>query len=392
MGNLKIFARTFEESARKQVEALAQCKAYAESKIRIMPDAHAGKGCTIGTTMTITDKVTPNLVGVDIGCGMLVVPLRERITDFQKFDEHLRNVVPSGFAVHDKPMLEGANLSWMQRKLEDLCCHDVVNTDYALRSLGTLGGGNHFIEVDEDSEGQQYLVIHSGSRNLGVKVAEYYQEIAVRECTNPIGIKKMIEWLKQENRHSEINETIKRMKAEMPSKELAYVSDDSLREYLHDMTICQMYAMKNRDMIAEALLGSEWYNDDVFTTMHNYIAIEAKILRKGAVSARNGERFIIPMNMRDGSLICIGKGNEDWNQSAPHGAGRLMSRGKAKRTIELDDYKNSMSGIFSTSVDESTIDESPMAYKPMSEIMEAIKDTCEIEKVIKPLYNFKAGE
>ena len=389
MEHLKIFAKTFEEEARLQVEKLAKLDAYKDSIIRIMPDAHAGKGCTIGTTMTIKDKITPNLVGVDIGCGMLVIPLRKKITDFDTFDKHLRENMPSGFDIHEKPVSDVSKR--LATMIDDLRCKSAVDIDYALRSVGTLGGGNHFVEIDEDEHGNQYLVIHSGSRNLGVRVANYYQKIAEKECSKSEGLHEMIESLKAQGREKEISEIIKTAKSQRVPKDLAYVSGDSFYDYLHDMNICQWYASMNRMYIADELLGdTSWIQDEWFYTTHNYIDIANMVLRKGAVSARDGERLIIPMNMRDGSLICIGKGNEDWNCSAPHGAGRLMSRSEARKILKIEDFKNSMDGIFTTSADETTIDEAPMAYKSATEIMELIEPTVSIESVIRPLYNFKA--
>lgn len=395
MEHLKIFARTFEDEARAQVERLASMDAYKDSTIRIMPDAHAGKGCTIGTTMTIKDKITPNLVGVDVGCGMLVVPLNNTIDDLAELDCIVREYVPCGFAVHDEPLKNHVGIEELAAKLDQLRCKDHINMDYMLRSLGTLGGGNHFIELDVDEDGRQYLVIHSGSRNLGVKVAEYYQRIAIRECSRAPkdDVQQVIARLKAEGRANEIQDTVRRMKAERQGNipdELAYVSGQSFEDYLHDMNICQKFASMNRGIIASHLLYRDGSTFNSFETVHNYIDIDNMILRKGAVSARAGERLIIPMNMRDGSLICIGKGEPDWNRSAPHGAGRLMSRLKAKQTLNLEDFRASMNGIYTTSADLTTIDEAPMAYKPMQEIIECIEPTVRIEKIIKPIYNFKA--
>ena len=388
MQHVKVFAATFEDEAAKQVNQLASLDAYKDSIIRIMPDAHAGKGCTIGTTMTIKDKITPNLVGVDIGCGMLVVPLEQKITDFDAFDKHLREVMPAGFAVNETPT---CNVEVEREMLEQLVCKNAFDMDYTLCSLGTLGGGNHFVEIDEDEEGKQYLVIHTGSRNLGVKVANHYQKIADKQCSQPENLNEVIAQMKAEGRHKEIADVVKSMKKCRVPKDLAYVSGQAFDDYIHDMKICQQYAIDNRMLIAERLLGNrDWWVSQYFCTIHNYIDTKHMIMRKGAVSARQGERLIIPMNMRDGSLICIGLGNDDWNQSAPHGAGRLMSRAEAKRTLQLDDFKKSMDGIYTTSADLSTIDEAPMAYKSSEEIMSCIIPTVRIEHVIKPVYNFKA--
>lgn len=388
--NCKIFAKTIEDEALKQIKELAECPAYVENKIRIMPDTHAGAGCTIGTTMVITDKITPNLVGVDIGCGMLCIELKERITDFAAFDKHLREVMPSGFAIHDKAVCD---VDLCTEALNEMRCKNAFDMDYSLRSLGSLGGGNHFVEINEGENGKQWLVIHSGSRNLGVKVANYYQKLAEKQCSQTEGLNEVIAKLKEEGREKEIAETIKSMKRCKVAKDLAYVSGKAFEDYIHDMRICQDYAIYNRMLIAERLLGGrEFKRWNHFHTIHNYIDCDKMILRKGAVSAQYGERLIIPMNMRDGSLICIGKGNDDWNQSAPHGAGRLMSRRKAKETLNLADFEQSMEGIFTTSVCQDTIDEAPMVYKPMDEIIECVKDTVLIEEVIKPVYNFKAAE
>ena len=388
MQHVKVFAATFEDEAAKQVNQLASLDAYKDSIIRIMPDAHAGKGCTIGTTMTIKDKITPNLVGVDIGCGMLVVPLEQKITDFDAFDKHLREVMPAGFAVNETPT---CNVEVEREMLEQLVCKNAFDMDYTLCSLGTLGGGNHFVEIDEDEEGKQYLVIHTGSRNLGVKVANHYQKIADKQCSQSENLNEVIAQMKAEGRHKEIADVVKSMKKCRVPKDLAYVSGQAFDDYIHDMKICQQYAIDNRMLIAERLLGNrDWWVSQYFCTIHNYIDTKHMIMRKGAVSARQGERLIIPMNMRDGSLICIGLGNDDWNQSAPHGAGRLMSRAEAKRTLHLDDFKKSMDGIYTTSADLSTIDEAPMAYKSSEEIMSCIIPTVRIEHVIKPVYNFKA--
>lgn len=387
--NCRVFAKTIEDEALKQIKELAECPAYAENKIRIMPDTHAGAGCTIGTTMVITDKITPNLVGVDIGCGMLCVKLDAPITDFAAFDKHLREVMPSGFAIHNEAVCD---TEWKDI-LSQMRCKNAFDIDYALRSLGTLGGGNHFVEINEDKDGNHWLVIHCGSRNLGVKVANYYQKLAEKQCSQTEGLNEVIAKLKAEGREKEIAETIKSMKRCKVAKDLAYVSGQAFDDYIHDMRICQDYATENRVLIAERLTGYNFLTHprELFQTIHNYIDCDKMILRKGAVSAMAGERLIIPMNMRDGSLICIGKGNDDWNQSAPHGAGRLMSRRKAKDTLNLVDFEKSMDGIFTTSVCQDTIDESPMVYKPMDEIIECVEDTVRIEEIIKPVYNFKAA-
>ena len=382
---VKVFAETFEQEAYDQVKVLADFAPYKNSKIRIMPDSHAGKGCTIGTTMTITDKVTPNLVGVDIGCGMLVVELQERNIDLVKLDETIHNFVPSGFNVHGEPV-----------KLFDfsnLRCAKRVDLQRALQSIGSLGGGNHFIEVDKGEDGRLYLVIHSGSRNLGVGVCNYYQNLAYeRLSTSADKRKEIIKRLKAQGREKDISTELRKLQPIKVSKELAYVEGMDFEDYINDIDVVQQFASLNRKTIAELILERmHLHIASTFETIHNYIDTKHMILRKGAVSAQKDERFIVPINMRDGSLICIGKGNEDWNCSAPHGAGRLMSRNKAKETISIGEYKDAMNGIYTTSVNDATIDEAPQVYKPINEIMKAIEPTADIVEVIKPIYNFKAN-
>lgn len=391
MKNVKIFGNIIEDEARKQIEKLSEYEPYRNSVIRIMPDVHAGKGCTIGTTMTIADAITPNLVGVDIGCGMYVVPLGKVNIDLARFDRIVNDKIPSGFNIHDTP-------KHIFMELNMLKCREDVDFDMAQRSIGSLGGGNHFIELNEDDDGNKYLVIHSGSRNLGVRVCNYYQKIAEEQCRNNTNDRSvLIAELKAQGREREIENVIKSLPCNSYDKDLAHLTGVVFGDYMHDMDICQRYAEVNRETIANLILQELDYltcyaNECPFHTIHNYIAIGycTFILRKGAVSAYNGERLIIPMNMRDGSLICTGKGNPDWNYSAPHGAGRIMSRKKAKEQIKIGDFESSMSGIYTTSVCENTIDEAPQAYKPMQSIIDAIGDTVEIEKIIKPIYNFKA--
>lgn len=382
---VKVFAETFEQEAYDQVKVLADFAPYKNSKIRIMPDSHAGKGCTIGTTMTIIDKVTPNLVGVDIGCGMLVVEFQERNIDLVKLDETIHNFVPSGFSVHGEPvkMFDFSNLRCAKR----------VDLQRALQSIGSLGGGNHFIEVDKGEDGRLYLVIHSGSRNLGVGVCNYYQNLAYeRLSTSADKRKEIIKRLKAQGREKDISTELRKLQPIKVSKELAYVEGMDFEDYINDIDVVQQFASLNRKTIAELILERmHLHIASTFETIHNYIDTKHMILRKGAVSAQKDERFIVPINMRDGSLICIGKGNEDWNCSAPHGAGRLMSRNKAKETISIGEYKDAMNGIYTTSVNDATIDEAPQVYKPISEIMKAIEPTADIVEVIKPIYNFKAN-
>lgn len=380
----KVYAKTFEDEAYQQVLKLANYEPYLHSKIRIMPDSHAGKGCTVGTTMTLTNMVTPNLVGVDIGCGMYVVQLKEPFLDLPKLDAVINEHIPSGFNIRNK--------SPFIFDLSDLICLDYIDTSRAANSIGTLGGGNHFIEVAESDDGDLYLVIHTGSRNLGLQVCKYYQTLAYNNLNKYKSyISKEIDRLKSEGREKDIQMLLKSMERTAIDKELAYLDDVPFHNYIHDMQIVQDYASYNRVCIASIILKEmQLHEKDSFETVHNYINVGDMILRKGAVSANLGERLIIPINMRDGSLICIGKGNEDWNCSAPHGAGRLMSRSKAKQNISMDEFKSSMDGIYTTSVCNSTLDEAPQSYKSMDEIISQIGDTVDVEKIIKPIYNFKA--
>lgn len=384
---VKIFAETFENEAYEQIKKLANYPAYENSVIRIMPDSHAGKGCTVGTTMTITDKVTPNLVGVDIGCGMLTIELADQYIDCKKLDAVIRGLIPNGVNVHNTQMADF--------DFSNLICASKVDLSRAHLSLGSLGGGNHFIEVGHSEKtNRNYLVIHSGSRKLGVDVCKHYQGLAVKtESNRAIEIRNTIARLRAEGREQEIQNAIKNIHTPNKDKELAHLSGNSCRDYLNDMAIVQKFAALNRATIADIIIKAMGLTEiSRFETIHNYIDFSRMILRKGAVSAEAGERLLIPINMRDGSLICVGKGNPDWNYSAPHGAGRLMSRSKAKELLSMDEYKASMIGIYTTSVNEATIDEAPQAYKPMNEIIRAIADTVEIEDIIKPIYNFKAAE
>ena len=395
MKDLKVFAKTFEQEASNQVYALANYEPYKGSKIRIMPDAHAGKGCTIGTTMTIDKAVTPNLVGVDIGCGMLTIEILESNLDLEHLDFAINNNIPCGFLVNDDWRQNPAwyVMSYLKKTLSSLKCFRTIDLDRALRSIGTLGGGNHFIEVNHSNKtDKNYLVIHSGSRNLGVRVCKYYQEKAYKSLQRNGNVtKELINKLKSEGREKDIASELKKLKTTNINKELAHLTGQDMKEYLNDMEIVQEYARFNRECIADIILGyMNWNSIQCFHTVHNYIDTENMILRKGAVSAKKGEILLIPMNMRDGSLLCVGNGNVDWNFSAPHGAGRLMSRTKAKNDLSLDEFKDSMKDIFSSSVCRETIDESPNAYKDMDEIIEAINPTVSILDIIKPIYNFKA--
>jgi len=386
---VKVFTDNVESTAQAQIIELCNQEFVKDSKIRIMPDTHAGAGCVIGTTMTIQDKIVPNLVGVDIGCGMEVVEILNADIDLEKLDKVIYEYIPSGFEIRKTEHKYSDKINY-----DSLKCAKHVNIERAKLSIGTLGGGNHFIEVNKDDNGSTYLVVHSGSRNLGKQVAEYYQELGYDELTSIAALKTdIVRKLKAEGRERDIQDTIKKISIPKFPKALAYVEGENFKNYLHDMKIVQEFATLNRKAMTNEILkhmGSMTSNQ--FTTIHNYIDMKNMILRKGSVSAQEGERLIIPINMRDGSLICIGKGNPDWNFSAPHGAGRLMSRSKAKEIVTMDEYRESMEGIFTTSVNQSTIDESPMAYKPMQEIIDNIQDTVEVIKIIKPIYNFKAGE
>ncbi len=388
----KIFADTADEASAAQVRLLLDQEFTAGSKIRMMPDIHAGAGCTIGTTMTVTDRLVPNLVGVDIGCGMETVVLKEKHLELQKLDKLIYEKIPSGFQVR-----EGTHPYFEQTALEELYCWKQIDQKRAEKSLGTLGGGNHFIEVDQDEQGVNYLVIHSGSRHLGVEVAEYYQQEGYKALNGSTkkDIDKLIEEFKAQGRQKEIQKSIverkQTVRTDVP-KNLAYISGELFDQYIHDMKIVQDYARLNRlAMLREIVKGMRLHLTDQFTTIHNYIDTESMILRKGAVSAKKGERLLIPVNMRDGSLICVGKGNADWNESAPHGAGRLMSRSAARQSFTVSEFKKQMSGIYSTSVNQETLDECPMAYKAMDDIVKHLSDTAAIEKVIRPIYNFKAS-
>jgi len=397
--DLKIFTNNIEEQALNQVYTLTKLPAFADCKIRIMPDVHAGAGCVIGFTADLGDKVIPNIVGVDIGCGMLVVELGKVDIDLEKLDAAVHAVVPAGMSVHDHAFAD-----IYTNYLENLICYPKLkNLDHIASSMGTLGGGNHFVEVDQDDEGNKYLVIHSGSRNLGKQVAEIYQQLAIDTMSGKVNYREKLNELiaeyKAAGRQTELQEAIaqfnKEFKEQHPDipNELCYLEGQNRKDYLYDMNICQGFAIENRITIACNIMREmRLMPNNTFESVHNYISFEDNVVRKGAISAYKGQKVIIPMNMRDGCIIGIGKGNDDWNQSAPHGAGRIMSRAAAKDNIKLEDFEDSMKGIYSTTVNQSTIDESPFAYKPMQEIIDNIQDTVEIEKIIKPIYNFKAGE
>ena len=391
----KCFATTIDEGAREQIKQVCDTEAFASSKIRIMPDVHAGKGCTIGTTMTVTDKIVPAMVGVDIGCGMYTVYLGNIDIDFSKMDE-TAHCIPCGMKVWEGRQ-ERFDLTALR------CYRSLKDSKRLERSIGTLGGGNHFIEIDADDAGGKYLVIHSGSRNLGTQVANYYQQIAIDLNLGKEAYFKardeIIRTYKEQGRRTEIQTALKALEKEFHAKEptlpedLCYLYGSFIEDYLHDVDICQQFAERNRAKMAEIILERMgWTAIETFQTIHNYVDVDEMILRKGAVSAKAGEKLLIPINMRDGSLICIGKGNEDWNRSAPHGAGRLMSRSAAFERLTMAEYEAEMAGIYSTCVVPDTLDESPMAYKRMDEIVENIAPTADIICRIKPIYNFKAAE
>ncbi len=395
VNNARCYAAVIESEAIEQIRRMCDYEFTRGAQIRIMPDVHAGKGCTIGTTMTITDKVVPNIVGVDIGCGMYTAELGNIDIDFAKADE-AAHFIPSGMNV------------WEGRKerfdLTALRCYRELRDSRRLeRSLGTLGGGNHFIEIDVSADGTKYLIIHSGSRNLGKQVAEYYQKLAVElHCGKEELFRKKIEIIrtyKETGRKTEIQKALRQLEEEWQDKEpdlppdLCYLYGKYLEDYLHDVEICQEFARKSREKMAEIMLSyMNLTAVSAFHTIHNYIDTKEMILRKGAIAAHQDELLLIPINMRDGSVLAKGKGNPEWNFSAPHGAGRLMSRSRAKEMLDLEAYKKSMEGIYTTSVGENTLDEAPMAYKSLSDIIDVIRDAVDIIEVLKPIYNFKASD
>lgn len=393
--NAICYCGELEKAAAGQIKAVCDQEVFADSKIRIMPDVHAGMGCTIGTTMTISDRVVPGMVGVDIGCGMETIRIKEKDIDFNKLDSLIRSEIPSGRDIRTTEHPLNSEID-----LEKLCCAKHVNLVRARRSIGTLGGGNHFIEVNKDDENNLYVVIHSGSRHLGNEVAQYYQNegFAALCGSARFQIDAMIQEMKEQGRSKEISRELKRLRKERAkatpiSKELSYVEGVLFDEYIHDMKIIQKFAALNRKAMADVIVkGMGITVEEQFTTIHNYIDMDEMILRKGAISAQKGQKILIPINMRDGSLICIGKGNAEWNFSAPHGAGRIMSRKDAFEKLTMQEYEEQMEGIYTTCINRRTLDEAPMAYKPLNEIVEQIKPTAEILYRIKPLYNFKATE
>ena len=391
MADLKIFCEGIDAGALEQVRALAAYEPYRDSKIRIMPDAHAGAGCTIGTTMTLSGKVTPNLVGVDIGCGMIVAELGRKMVDPFALEGIIEKDIPSGMNIRTEAIAETAEGLAL---VDALRCPASGSRDYNALSIGTLGGGNHFIELDVDDEGNSYLVVHSGSRNLGKKVCAYYQMRAEKDRFKEGEgvVAELISRLKAEGRQREIQAELKKLPHGVRgSNPLAYLTGEGFEDYIHDMGLCQQFAELNRRAMVRIILeGLGVTPVNVWQTIHNYIDIEHMILRKGSISARRGEKVIIPMNMRDGSLICTGKGNPDWNWSAPHGAGRLLSRSDAAHRLTMEDFRRDMEGIASWSVCDSTLDEAPGAYKPMESILSQIGPTVTVENIIRPVYNYKA--
>lgn len=404
--DLKIFTTDIEQEAIKQIDELLEQEPFKNCKVRIMPDVHSGKGCVIGFTADLGNKIIPNIVGVDIGCGMLCVELGNIELNLEKLDNIINEYIPAGRNIREQKLIDFEKIN------ELYCLRELKESKKFNRAIGTLGGGNHFIEVDIDDEDNKYLVIHTGSRNLGKQVAEYYQNLAIELCSGKEEFHnkkyKLIETYKKQGKKSEIQNAIKELEKEYKNnkpnlpKDLCYLEGKYRDMYLHDMKICQEYASLNRLQIAKEILMNYFqltYIPEInyppimsnrFETIHNYISFEDNIVRKGAISAHKGEKVIIPINMRDGSIIAIGKGNNDWNQSAPHGAGRIISRMKAKNIFQLEDFIKSMEGIYTTSISEETIDEAPFVYKPMQEIIDNIQDTVEILKIIKPIYNFKA--
>ena len=393
-GTAIAYAKVIEEEAVEQIRRMCDYEFTEGASIRIMPDVHWGKGCTIGTTMTVRDKVVPNLVGVEIGCGMYTVDLGKEEIDLMRFDE-AAHFVPSGRNLWDG----------RQEKFDLLglrCYRALKDTKRIARSLGTLGGGNHFIEIDRSADGTNYLVIHTGSRNLGKQVAEYYQNIAIDLSHGKDELfrarDELIRRYKAEGRRSELQEALKDLNRGFQAKEseipadLAFLYGSYLEDYLHDIEICQNFARRNREVIARVLLERTGLTaGEAFHTIHNYIDVEERILRKGAIAAHTGERVLIPINMRDGSILAVGRGDPDWNWSAPHGAGRLMSRTAAKENLSMDEFRETMSNVYTTAVNENTLDEAPMAYKSLTDIIDVIEDSVDVIEVLKPIYNFKAG-
>lgn len=396
MKNLKIFAnmKTLDEKAVNQVNTLLEQEAFKDSKVRIMPDAHPGAGCVIGFTADLGDKVIPNVVGVDIGCGVLVAELGNISIDYEKLDETIKKIIPSGFEVNTQ--LAETEKSLAENVINNIrILKKLRNKDRLINSIASLGGGNHFIEIDQDDEGEKYLIIHTGSRNLGKQVAEIYQDLAIKTLNSvkEEDRQEVIARLKAQGKQRDIPEALKLLTPSVKiSKELSYLENQDREDYLHDMRLCQEFAHLNRVFISLRIKDAmKWRFKDVFESVHNYIG-DDNIVRKGAISAYKDVALIIPINMQDGCILGRGKGNEDWNNSAPHGAGRLLSRSQARSLLTVEDFKEDMNGIYTTTANKSTIDESPRAYKSLDDIINFIDDTVSIEKIIKPVYNFKASD
>lgn len=408
-----VYADIIDDGTIEQIKEILDSEVSKNSQIRIMPDCHAGASCVIGTTMTLTDKIIPNVVGVDIGCGVICINLGKIGVDLSKFDA-ICHEIPSG---KNCGKLEENDFNLNLKKIEKLkCFKKLKEINYLVNSLGSLGGGNHFIELDKDEDDNVYLLIHTGSRNLGYQVANIYQDLAAYKVINDdyqANRLKVIKEYKETNRQKEIQDTLNKMAKEhlayleTINRDSSYLENEDLLDYLHDLGICQEFANNNRIMLAKKILESYFetevkvtdtsfiineMNMQYFTSIHNYIDLKDKIVRKGAIRAYKNELLLIPINMRDGVIIGYGKSNKEYNYSAPHGAGRIMSRAEARRKLNLEDYKNTMSNIYSTTVNLDTIDEAPFAYKSIDSIINNIKDTVDIIKIIKPIYNFKASE
>ncbi|MFQ7520354.1 MAG: RtcB family protein [Clostridium sp.] len=396
----EVFTENIDKETISQIKQLLDQEFVKNSNIRVMPDCHKGAGCVIGTTMTIKDKIVPNLVGVDIGCGVLCVELGDIDLNLDKIDDFIKNNIPHGFNINNKAVVD-----YIDEILKIRCINNIKKKPEEFnRALGSLGGGNHFIEIDKDDFNNKYLVIHSRSRNLGLQVAKHYQDVGYNNLNYNNSeyeekSKEIIESYKKSGKKKKIEKELKKLKESLKieskiPKDLCYVQGQDLDDYLHDMDIVQRYASKNRELMAEKIvefIGLDYESLNKFESIHNYIEVDKYMLRKGAISAYEGEDVLIPINMRDGVIIGKGKGNPNWNYSAPHGAGRILSRAEAKNKIHMNDYKASMKDIFTTCVNVSTLDEAPQAYKPIEEIINNITDTVDIKKIIKPIYNFKSN-
>lgn len=393
--NIKIMTKNVDEVSLKQIEDITSSEAFEGSTIRIMPDVHAGKGSVVGFTAKNPKYLIPNVIGVDIGCGVLVANLGKIEIDFEKLDKVINEKIPHGFAVREGDLIDPKMIEIASHLINSLNCHKYLSDiDRLANSLGTLGGGNHFIEIDEDDEDNKYLIIHTGSRNLGLQVANHYQEKAIKYQEQKRNIiPQTIEQLKKEGREKEIQSTIAELRKNIPTfnKDLAYLSEEDAKDYLKDLETSQIFAQANRSAILKTIVKEMgWETKEIFESIHNYYDKKDNTIRKGAIKANKGEKVIIPLNMRDGCIIALGKGNKDWNNSAPHGAGRIMSRNEARALLDLEDFEKTMEGIYSTSVNKDTIDEAPFAYKNSKDIINDITETVQIIKLLKPLYNFKS--